>query len=275
MSSSKILIHFKFLNPQSINLLRWYLRILSKYNIIAPNNKAIISAIFPKNYEGKIEFDKNVAEIYSYQQYISPTESFEEATLNLIPKVLDDFPGHNIGYIHLKGSSHPKFGINSIHWAISMIHNIGCFLPLFNSDQFNNYDCLGSFLTYSSMGQKLSCMLPHYPGNFWIARPQYLRCLNFKLLTPKERYSSEYFLGSSFGNMYNIESYPCRMYHYRSHYKARKLIKHISSCLSGSSNISIPQDLVEFYLGSELKISQPGFPQFIMPPSWYKNIKIK
>lgn len=273
MHSSKLLIHYKYLSPRSTKLLDWYLNILQKYQIISKDNKALISAIFPKNHKDQLVFDSRAADIYSYKEYNSPIESFEEETLNLIPSVLKDFPSFNIGYIHLKGSSHPKFSTNSIHWAISMVHNIGCFLPLFNSDVLNSFDCLGSFLTYSSMGQKLSCMLPHYPGNFWIARPDYLKNLDFKILTPKERYSSEYFLGSSFGNMYNIESYPCRMYYYRSHYRARKLIKLVSKCLIASNAISIPKNLCEYYLGSELKISQPGFPQFIMPPSWHKNLQ--
>lgn len=270
MSSAKILIHFKYITARNLKLLNWYLRILHRYDLISQANKAQISAVVPINFE--FEFNSDLATIFSYQEYKSPSDSYEEATLNLIPSLIkQDAPAH-IGYIHLKGSSHPKFSLNSMHWAIAMIRNLSSFLPLLNSNLLDNYDSIGSFLSYSSMGQKLKSMLPHYPGNFWIAKSDYLNHLDYSILTPNERYSAEYFLGSSMGNMYNIDAYPARMYHFKLRLNNRKLIPYISDALQSNQRINLPKSIKPFYLGSEFKISQPGFPQFIASPSWLKYV---
>ena len=154
-----------------------------------------------------------------------------------------------------------------------MMHNMGLFIPILANHSLTPYDAFGSFVTYSSFGQKLNQLIPHFPGNFWIAKTDYLRRLDFSLLTSSDRFSSEYLLGTKLGNFFNIEAYPHNIYTYRSNYKIRKLIKYISKSMSSYEYFELPPEYNNFYLGSELSSSQRGFPQFISSPTWFKYVQ--
>lgn len=119
----------------------------------------------------------------------------------------------NIYYIQTMGTTKP----NKQSWRLVLMYN------LFNDYQkklqlLQQYNAVGSlYTTKSGHGYR-----PHYPGNFWLTKSQYVKTLDIQRLRqqPESRWSSQFFIGTSNKfdqkKMYNMIKHPIiDLYDYR------------------------------------------------------------
>jgi len=203
-------IHSCHLADKGTKRLEYLVKTLKESGILETLEKVYINNI-------GLPIDNNFGEKFVVTNESLDSSLHEIPTLNKIKEFSKTNPNSYILYLHTKGISWPDDYQNENDWIDMMLYFLVHRFRQCISKLNKGYETLGCNYTTKAHGKEI----PHYSGNFWWAKAEYLDQLNS--LSPKShRNDAEFWLMKQKPNWYCV--FDSKVDHYKTRYPKEKYV---------------------------------------------------